>query len=150
MIVIPGQAAAACRRSVAPACEPPNVINQVGLASPPAPSSIDGGMLYVRVGDILDVGIDWSQWCTANDAKILTSVWSAYSGSPQSPTVASSGIDTGVSHTVAILDASAAAWGDTYWLKNVVTFGDAGASPNHSYAFPTRTLTRMIMVKVVL
>jgi len=106
------------------------------------------GTVLVRAGDIMDVGIDWSLWCKANDAAIKAagSTWAAHGSSPAAPTIASSGIDADRKHTVAVIDASAAAVGAVYWLVNTVVMEDA--SPEGAYDFPDRTIKRTLYVVV--
>ncbi len=135
------------RRAVCPvnSPEPTGVVLAQSGAIPP---SIDGDEILIRQGDIIDVGIVWSAWLTANDAALKTSAWAADASSPKTPTVSSSGIDAAAGQTVAVLDATAAAVGDVYVLNNTVTVDDA--TPSGGYVLPVRTLKRSIHVRVVL
>lgn len=121
----------------------PSVAIQTAPTNPPAV-----GTVLVRAGDIMDVGLDWSLWCKANDAKLKAagSTWAAHGSSPAAPTISSSGIDDDRKQTVAIIDASAAAVGAVYWLVNTVVMEDG--SPEGNYDFPDRTLKRTLYVIV--
>lgn len=143
--VISTSSAANCRRAAVPACDP-----SVEMPAGGNPPSVDGSTILVKAGDIIDVGLDWSQWCAANDGKIATSAWAAHGSSPQAPTLGDDGIDQAKQQTVAIVDASAASVGDIYYLQNTVTVSDATPGQANSYDLPTRTLKRVIHVRVVL
>jgi hypothetical protein len=112
--------------------------------APPSPPSV--GNILIRAGDIIDVGIDWSLWAKANDAKLKTSTFAAHGSTPAAPTIASQGADLDRGHGVAVIDASAAAVGAVYWLVNTAVFEDL--TPDGTYSFPDRTLKRTIYVIV--
>lgn len=136
-------ATAYTNRRVQIAADDPTVAITTAPTNPPAV-----GTVLIRAGDIIDVGLDWTLWCRGNDAslKAAGSTWAAHGSSPDAPTVSSSGIDSDRKHTVAVLDASAAVVGDTYWLVNTVVFEDA--STDGAYDFPDRTLKRTLYVIV--
>lgn len=147
MLVTMTPQAANCRRAAMPACE--DYVAGQTVTPPSVPPSIGGGMLFIRKGDIMDVGIDWSAWLAANNAVIKTSAWAAHAQSPQPPTISANGIDQALGQTVAILDASAATVGDTYYLTNTITVDDSTPNATNTYTFPTRTLARVIHVRVM-
>lgn len=133
-----------CRRALAPACDP--TVETAATANPP---SIDGDIIYVRQGDIIDVGIDWTHWLDANDARLKSSSWAGHASSPNAPTITDDGFDLDKGHTVAIIDTSASTVGDVYWMNNTVVVEDPSSTSN-GYSIPDRTFTRLIHVKVSL
>lgn len=130
---------AACRRGIAPACDP------VAVNTSTNPNAVDGKIIYLQKGDILDVGIDWSIWFSANGGGIIkTSTWAAHVASPQAPNIVSTTIDHDALNTIAILDTSANAVGDTLYISNtVVVSSQAG-----QFTMPDRTITRHLVIKV--
>lgn len=129
-----------CRRAVVPPCD--KLI--AGATSPAIIAS-----LVLRVGDITDVGIVWTAWAEANEAKIKTSAWAEADDSPQSPTISSPAYVQNASTdqvTACIINASGAVAGDKYILENTVVFE---AKANASIAFADRTLKRRIQIVVV-
>ena len=102
--------------------------------------------LYVRVGEIIDVGWYWKDWLDKNTGKIATSAWAAHASSPQSPTLGTDGIDQTRAETLVLVDASGATAGDIYWITNTVTVTD---SDTDSLTMGTRTLKRTLAVKVI-
>lgn len=106
-------------------------------------------LITVRKGDIIDVGILWGAWLKKNAGRLKTSSWAAAGApvaSPQAPTISSQLLNESSGETVAMLNTTAAAVGDTYYLENTVTFGP---DPElNGVAFPDRTATRRIHVRV--
>lgn len=106
-------------------------------------------MITVKIGDVIDVGILWGAWCKANGARLKTSAWAAAGApvsSPQAPTISAQLMDDLKGETVAVLDTSGAAVGDTYYLENtVVVERDSGLT---GIVYPDRTVKRRIQVKV--
>jgi len=136
-----------CRRAALAACE--TMSNFTADARPP----LNTTMITVKIGDIMDVGILWGAWLTANAARIKESVWAAAGSpvpSPQAPSIVanSSLFDRKTGETVCVLDASAAAIGDTYYLENTVTLETDEDSENFSIVLPDRTAIRRIHVTV--
>jgi hypothetical protein len=136
-----------CRRAALAACE--TMSNFTTDARPPLNST----MITVRIGDVLDVGILWGDWLTANAARIKASSWAAAGSpvaSPDSPTIVpdSELFDRKTGETVCLIDASAAAVGDIYYLENTVTLETDEDSENFSIVLPDRTVTRRIHVQV--
>lgn len=130
------------RRAVLPVDDP-----SVATAADANPPAVGGVALMVKKGDIIDVGIDWSQWCAANDAKIKSSIFTVHADSPDSVVItAANGIDTTREHTVAIINTAANVAGNNVWLENVVVVEDRTTG---TYNFPDRTLTRMLALLVV-
>jgi hypothetical protein len=131
-----------CRRPVVPACDPTIVTSGIN------PPSINNEILLVKAGDIIDVGLDWTDWIKENGGKISSSTWAAHALSPQAPTItAITLIDEANTHTVCIVDASAAAVGDIYYLTNTITVDGIAAG---AFVMPTRTVNRVIHVRIVL
>lgn len=138
------------RRSLVSAADPDYATGAFpsGGTAPLVPPSCDGQWLLMRVGDVLDFGIDWSQWLDANDGKLASSVWIAHAASPKVPVFGASGIDQSLSQTAVIVDASAAAFADTYFLANTVTIADPTTTNPAAWNFPLRQLTRVIWLRV--
>lgn len=137
------------RRAVCPAGSPePSAIALAQAGAPPP--SVDGDEILIRQGDTIDVGIVWTDWLAANDARLKTSAWAADASSPKTPTVTATGIDAPLGQTIAVLDASAAAVGDAYVINNTIVVEDATPAAAGAYAMPERTLKRAIHVRVVL
>lgn len=130
-----------CRRSIVPACDP------VAMSSSGNPSSVGDEITFIKKGDIIDVGLDWSKWLEANGGKILESEWAAHGSSPQAPTFSGDLdlYDGEKKHTVVVIDASGAAVGDIYYVSNTVTIR---SDPSGSFTMPDRTLTRTMHIKV--
>lgn len=131
-----------CRRASVPACE--TFTDFISGARPP----LNTVMLTVRVGDILDVGILWTAWLEANGGRLKSSTWAASGSpdaSPQSPTLTGP-VFNETGETAVLIDASAAAVGDTYHLDNTVV---VARDPNLTgLVLADRTLIRRIHVKV--
>lgn len=108
-------------------------------------------VIAIKIGDIIDVGILWGDWLTANLARLKTSTWAAAgapAASPAAPTIvaSSSVLDRATGETACVLDASAAAEGNVYYVENTVTIeADEDLTP---LVFPTRTLVRRLHVEV--
>lgn len=134
------------RRATVPA-DNPSVEYPSTQTIPPA---VDGLIHYIRQGDIIDVGMIWKPWLDANDGTILTSAWAAHANSPQAPTFGADGIDVALGATVTQLDTSAAAIGDTYYLQNTITVSDTTAGTVNTYDLPTRTLIRVMHVRITI
>lgn len=103
--------------------------------------------LYIRVGDKLDFGIDWSAWLKANAARLKTSTWAAAGApvaSPQAPTLTSPLMDADTGVTSVLVDATAAAVADQYYLENTIVITPA----NSPLAWADRTIVRRINIKV--
>jgi len=151
-LVFTAPTVAQCRRGIAPACDPANATQLIaaGAAPPTVPPTVDGQTLFMRKGDVLDFGIDFSAWTAANDAIISGAVWAAYAGSPKAPTISAQGIDATLNQAVVVIDATAAAFGDTYWLQCTAQFTDATPNVANTYTFPARQMSRIIIVQVVL
>lgn len=106
-------------------------------------------MITIRKGDIIDVGILWGAWLKANAGRLKTSSWAAAGApvaSPQAPTITTQLLNESSGETVALLDTTAAAVGDTYYLENTITFGPDREI--NGVTFPDRTAARRIHVKV--
>ena len=144
--VISSTLSATPRRALVPA-DDPSVEVPTNQAIPPA---VDGRMMLVKAGDIIDIGMDWLTWCKANDGVLASSAWASHGSTPQAPTLGADGIDATKQHTVVQLDTTGAAAGDTYYIKNTVTITDATAGAANTYDLPTRTLTRVLHVRVTL
>jgi hypothetical protein len=110
------------------------------------PTSINATPMLIKMGDQIDVGIDWTQWIMANGGKLLSSAWAKHGSSPANPVVSADAIYVAKNQTVAILNASGATANDVYWLINTVTIEGPTEGP---FTMPTRTLKRMLSVKVV-
>ncbi|MGE0699272.1 MAG: hypothetical protein AB7O57_09280 [Hyphomicrobiaceae bacterium] len=131
----------ACRRPAVPACDP--TVISTGT-NPPAV----GSLILVKLGDVIDVGLDWSDWLDVNGGKLETSAWAAHGSSPKAPTLSNTTlIDENSKHTLCILDTGEAEAGDVYWITNTVTV--EGVAAAGGFTMPTRTLNRLIAVKVV-
>lgn len=133
-----------CRRAKMPACEATDTSSNAN-----AIALVADALLYVKQGDIIDVGIDWSAWMAANEGRIASSAWAAHAASPAAPTLISAATDFSAERheSFTLVDASAAAVGDIYYLSNTITVADATACGDAD--IPTRTMTRNIYVKVV-
>lgn len=132
-----------CRRAIVPACEQ----HTTQGSNPPA---VDGKIMTVKKGDVIDIGVDWSQFFAANDVEAtgVTSLFAAHANSPKAPAFegALTLYDKGKAQSVVLLDLTDAAAQDTYWIDCTVempgiTTGDL--------TLPTRTVTRTIHVRVV-
>ncbi len=128
----------------------PNALTTEYPATQALPPAVDGEVHLVRAGDIIDVGMAWNDWLEFNDAQIVTSAWAAHASSPQAPTLGADGIDQALGETVVELDASAGAVGDTYYLENTITVSDKTAGASNTYDLPTRTVTRVMYVRLTL
>lgn len=128
-----------CRRAQVPACEAQDIATE--------PSFVADATLFVKKGDIIDVGIDWSVWLAANDGKVSVSAWAEHGSSPQSPTLGDDAKNDTKMETFVLVDASAATVGDVYYITNTVTVVDATQTGDGD--IPSRTLKRNIKVKVV-
>lgn len=129
------------RRPTVPAGDPVVVDTTAGVAI------VNPVPIAIRKGDKIDVGLDWSQWVASNGGVIKASAWAKHDDSPQTPTISGAAtlFDAAKGHTAVVLDATAATVGDTYYLKNTVTFeGPAGAA----FQMPERQLVRTIAVRV--
>lgn len=143
MTVVYTDPAVPCRRAIVPPCDP------VSAASGTNPPSVDGKVMLIRKGDIIDVGLDWSQWLASNGGKLKTSSWAAHGSSPATPTFsgATTLIDKEHNHTLAILNTSGNAENDVLWIVNTVVI--EGIPDASGFTMPDRTLLRKIDVKVV-
>lgn len=130
-----------CRRPIVPACDPAAL--NVGTN----PTLVNTSPLILELGDIIDVGLDWSAWLASNGGKILSSVWAAHASSPAVPplVVPAALFDEAGCYTVALLDLSAATVGATYWLTNTIV---VKTDPIGSFAMPDRTVNRNIWLRV--
>ena len=136
-----GVAAKPCRRPSVPACDP--VAASIGAN----PTAI-GDLILVKKGDVIDVGLDWSEWLEVNGGKLSASAFAAHADSPKTPTLADNDLlNTATNEAIAIVDTSSATLGDTYWLVNTVTV--QSEAQQGGFVMPDRTLKRMIAVKVV-
>jgi hypothetical protein len=135
-------APARCRRVTVPACDPEIAASGVN------PPSVGGEIVLVKKGDIIDVGLDWSAWLEANGGKLSTSAWAAHGSSPQAPVISGSStlIDEEKHETPVLLDLSAAAAGNVYYLTNTVVV--QGLPNSAGFTMPNRTLVRVLHVKV--
>jgi len=132
----------ACRRPVVPACDPTIASGGVN------PPSVDGQIVLIKAGDVIDVGLDWSDWLEGNGGKLASSAWAKHSASPKTPTLTDGTlIDDASKQTLVIVDTSEAAVGDVYYLENTVSVEGIAAG---GFTMPTRTLKRVLHVKVVL
>lgn len=114
------------------------------------PPFVEGKLLLVKKGDIIDVGIDLASWCAANDAKLKSVSFAEHADSPESIVLTDdNGLDELRQHAVAIVDTTANTVGDTIWLNATVVVEDRTPSST-GYAFPDRTLVRTIALRVVL
>jgi hypothetical protein len=130
-----------CRRAIVPACDP-----QV-VATGTNPTAVNTAPLLVKVGDTIDIGLDWSQWIAGNGGKLKTSTWAAHAASPVAPTFAGAVtlIHESRMHTVAVLDLSAHAAGTVYYIENTVVIEGIA---DGTFTMPDRTLKRMLWVKL--
>lgn len=142
MTVVYNDPAAPCRRAIVPPCDP------LQAAAGVNPPSVDGKLMLIRKGDIIDVGLDWSQWLASNGGKLKSSSWAAHGSSPGAVTF--SGVTTLIDkehqHTIAIVNTSGNAENDVLWLVNTAVIEGI---PGDGFTMPDRTLTRKIDVKVV-
>lgn len=136
-----------CRRAVMPACE------SLKGSAPDQRPPLNTAPLFIRLGDVVDFGINWSAWASANSAKIKTSVWAAAGmpvPSPHAPAIVDGSelIDAANQATTFVLDAGgeAVAVGDEYFIENTVVFEKTADAP---VAYPDRTVTRRLNIKVV-
>lgn len=135
-------ASAPCRRAIVPACDPQH---ETQGSIPP---SVDGNLIKIKKGDIIDVGLDWSGWLAANTAEIVSSEWAKHAASPQEPVFQGDQdlFNEVKGHSVVVLDLSGATVGQTYYLENtVVVSGKDGG-----FTLPNRTIKRVIHIRVVL
>ena len=107
--------------------------------------------LLIRRGDIVDVGILWGRWLTAQGMRIKSSAWAAAGDpvpTPDSPTLVANSqlVNKATGETAVMIDTSAATEGDEYYLDNTVVLE---WDPELTVlAFPDRTAIRRIHVKV--
>lgn len=132
-----------CRRAIVPACE--QHTTQGG--NPPA---VDGKIMTVKKGDVIDIGVDWSQFFAANEVEAsgVTSLFAAHGSSPKAPTF--EGVltlyDKGKAQSVVLLDLTGAVVQDMYWINCTVEMPGVATG---DLTLPTRTVTRTIHVRVV-
>ena len=140
--IVVGAAVAKPRRALVPAGDP--TAEYTGT-NPPA---VDGKLILMRLGDKLDIGMDWSAWLAANDGKLKASAWAVHADSPATPTLSGGGMDQAEGQTVTIVDTAGLAVGNTIWLSNSVTIEDASPNASNTYTLPDRTMVRHLHIKV--
>lgn len=132
-----------CRRASVPSCEA-----FTDFTSGDRPF-LNTSVLAIKLGDTVDVGILWGSWLVANNSRLKSSAWAAAGSpvaSPQAPTLTSPVLDRSTGETAVLVNASAAAIGDVYYLENTVIIEPDPALT--ALALADRTLVRRIQVKV--
>lgn len=127
-----------CRRLVVSPCDVYESKNN--------PATVDGILVALKIGEVIDIGLDWSQWIAANAGKIKASAWAAHAQSPQEPTLGVDGIDQDRLHTIVVLDLSAAASGDIYYITNTLTVEGVQSG---GFTIPDRTIKRVIGIRAI-
>lgn len=137
MITYDLTAGGSCRRPAVRTCAP----------TPPTGSNpVSEGMVAVQKGDVIDVGLDWAGWLKANAGRLKASTWGTHADTPDDPVLGAAVIDIEAGVTVTIIDLTAAAVGQNFYITNTVTI-EGEPSPS-GIKLPDRTLTRMVHVRV--
>lgn len=102
-------------------------------------------IMYAR--DVLDFGIDFTDWLNANqNTEVTAATWAAATGSPMPPTIGESYLFGGTETCVLVGPGAA---GDVYWLDCTLTIAQAQARGENPLRIGERTLVRRITIQVL-